>query len=164
MTSAHQWLSGISSWLWPVLIHHLWQATLFAAVVWVFCVLAKPASSKTRYGVWLLASFKFAVPAFLVAWIAAQLDIHIPWPRKTISASSTSISVEFPLSKQIEQLTLVVGRLEAHTTITENTHKELYCALTLVWALGCVFFLRVWWCGHRTMKMKLGKGERLISG
>src|SRR5262245_41261354 len=145
MTSAHQWLAGISSWLWPELLHHLWQGTLFAAVVWIFCLLAKRASSKTRYGIWLLASFKFAVPAVLLALIAAPLAIQVPWPTKGISAASARIAMEFPLPKQIEQPTVVIGRLEANTARTEKAHTELYCMLTLAWVSGCLFFLGVWW-------------------
>ena len=163
MTSAHQWLAGISSWLWPALLHHLWQATLFAAVVWLFCLLAKRSSGKTRYGIWLLASFKFALPAILFVWIAGWLDIHIPWPLKAISASSTRVVMEFPLTKQSEQ-TVVIGRLEPDTPRTELAHTEFYCSFTLVWTLGCLFFLKIWWRRHCTMKTKLRKGEPLISG
>jgi hypothetical protein len=100
MLSAHQLLAGVSSRLWPGLLDHLWQGTLFVGVVWLFCFLAKRASSKTRYGIWLLASVKFAVPAVLCVRVLSPLNIHAPWPREVISSYSTSVVTEFPLTKE----------------------------------------------------------------
>jgi TonB family protein len=36
--------------------------------------------------------------------------------------------------------------------------------LTLIWVLGCLFFLRVWWYRHSATKTRLLKAEPLISG
>ena len=164
MTSAHQLLAGVSSRLWPALLDHLWQATLFAGVVWLVCLLAKRASGKTRYGVWLLASIKFAVPAILFVRLLAPLDIHVPWPREAISSTSIRVVTEFPLTKEYDESTGVIGKLESIAPRAEVTHTELYCSLTVVWVVGCVFFLRVWWHQHCTMKTRLRQGEPLISG
>ena len=164
MTSAHDLLADISSRIWPALLDHLWQGTLFAAVVWLFCLLAKRASSKTRYGIWLLASVKFAVPGVLFVWLLAPLDIHVPWPRDLVSSSSTRVVTEFPLTKEYHPPLVVIGELEPNTPGTETRHTELYCSSTLVWLLGYVFFLRAWWHRHREMKTGLRKGEPLMSG
>jgi TonB family protein len=164
MTSAHQLLAGVSSRLWPALLDHLWQATLFAGVAWLFCLLAKRASSKTRYGVWLLASIKFAVPAILFVRLLAPLDIHPPWPREVISSSSTRVVTEFPLTKEYDEPTLVIGKSESQTPKAAMRHTELYCSLTLIWLLGCVCFLTVWWQRHCMLKTRLSKGEPLILG
>jgi TonB family protein len=164
MTSAHQLLADVSSRLWPGLLDHLWQGTLFAGAVWLFCLLAKRASSKTRYGIWLLASVKFALPAVLFVPLLAPLDIHSSWPSKVISSSSTRVVTEFPLTQEYDEPTVVIGKLEPNTPRVELRHTELYCSLTLVWVLGCVFFLRVSWHRHGTMKTNLRKGEPLISG
>ena len=154
----------MSSRLWPALLDHLWQGTLFAGVVWLFCLLAKRASSKTRYGIWLLASVKFAVPAVLFVWLLAPLDIQVPWPREVVSPSSTRVVTEFPLTKEYDQPAVVIGKLEPTTPRAEMRHAELYCSLTLVWVLGCAFFLRVWWHRHSTMKARLREGEPVVSG
>jgi TonB family protein len=164
MTSAHQLLADVSSRLWPALLDHLWQGTLFAGVVWLFCLLAKRASSKTRYGIWLLASVKFAVPAVLFVRLLAPLDIHAPWPREAISSTSIRVVTEFPLTKEFDEPTVVIGTLESNAPRAEVTHTELYCSLSVVWLIGCVFFLRVWWHQHCTMKTRLRHGEPLISG
>jgi len=164
MTTAHQLLADMSSRLWPELLDHLWQGTLFAGVVSLFCLLAKRASSKTRYGIWLLASFKFTVPAVLFAWLLAPVAIQVPWPWEAISSSSIRVVTEFPLTKEYDEQTVVIGKLEPNAPRTEMRHAELYCSLTLVWLLGCLFFLSVWWRRHCTMKTRLRKGEPLISG
>ena len=164
MTSAHQWLAEMSGRLWPTLLDHLWQGTLFAGVAWLLCVSAKRASSKTRYGIWLLASLKFAVPAVLFAWLLAPLDIQVSWPREGVSSSSARLVREFPLTPELEEQVVVIGLLESHSPGTETTHTELYCSLTLIWVLGCLFFLRVWWHRHSAMKTRLLKAEPLISG
>jgi len=164
MTSAHQLLASVSSRLWPALLDHLWQGTLFAGVVWIFCLLAKRASSRTRHGIWLLASVKFAVPAVLFVWLLAPLEIQVRWPREAISSSSVRVVTEFPLTKEFDEPTVVIRKLEPSAPRAELGHTELYCSLTLVWLFGCLFFLTVWWQRHCVMKTRLRKGEPLISG
>ena len=139
MTSAHQLLADLSSWLWPGLLDHLWQGTLFAGVVWLVCLLAKRASSKTRYGIWLLASVKFAVPAVLFVWLLTPLDIQVSWPLEVISSSSTRVVTEFPLTKEYDEPTLVIGKSESQVPKAAMRHTELYCSLTLVWLLVVCF-------------------------
>jgi TonB family protein len=164
MTSAHQLLASMSSWLWPALLDHLWQGTLFAGVAWLFCLFAKRASSKTRYGIWLVASLKFGVPATLFVWLVAPLDIQVPWPREVVSSSPARVVTEFPLRTESEDQAVVIGPLETNRAGTEGTHTELYCSLTLVWVPGCLFFLWVWWHRHSTMKTRLRQAEPLVSG
>jgi TonB family protein len=164
MTSAHQVLSTVSSQLWPAVLDHLWQATLFVGVVWLVCLLAKRAPSKTRYGIWLLASVKFAVPAILFVPVLAPLDIHAPWLGKVALPSPYPAATEFPLTKEYEAPSVVGSKLEPKTPRFELKHAELYCCLTLVWVLGCGCFLSIWWHRHCTMKARLRDGEPLVSG
>lgn len=164
MLSPHQLLAGMSSRLWPALLDHLWQGTMFAGVVWIFCLLARRASSKTRYGIWLLASVKFTIPTVLFVQFLAPLHIHAPWPGEVFSSSSVRAVMEFPLTKDSGASTVVIGRFEPNAKTAEKSHAELYCILTLVWVLGCLYFLRLWWHRHCTMKARLREGERVLSG
>ena len=164
MATTHQLLAAVSSSLWPALLDHLWQGTLFAGVVWLFCLLAKRASSKTRYGIWLLASVKFAVPTVLFVQFLAPLHIHALWPGEVVSSSSVRAAMEFPLTKNSGAPTVDISRLEPNPPTAEIAHAELYCSLTLVWVLGCLFFLRLWWHRHCTMKARLREGEPVVSG
>jgi TonB family protein len=79
-------------------------------------------------------------------------------------SSSTRVVTEFPLTKEYDQPAVVTGKLEPTTARAALRHAELYCSLTLVWALGCAFFLRAWWHRHSTMKSRLREGEPLVSG
>ena len=164
MATTHQLLAAVSSRLWPALLDHLWQGTLFAGVVWLFCLLAKRASSKTRYAIWLLASVKFAVPTVLFVQFLAPLHIHALWPGEVVSSSSVRAAMEFPLTKNSGAPTVDISRLEPNPPTAEIAHAELYCSLTLVWVLGCLFFLRLWWHRHCTMKARLREGEPVVSG
>ncbi len=163
MATTHQLLAAVSSRLWPALLDHLWQGTLFAGVVWLFCLLAKRASSKTRYGIWLLASVKFAVPGVLFVWLLAPLNIQVPWPWAILSPS-THVVTEFPITKEYDEPAVVIGNLVPSASRIEMRHTELYCSLTLVWVLGCLFFLRLWWHRHCTMRARLREGEPVVSG
>ena len=164
MTATHQILAELSSQLWPALLDHLWQGTLFAGIVWFFCLLAKRASSKTRYAVWLMASLKFAIPTILLAWLLEPLDTYVPWLRQVVSTSSARVVAQFPPTALLEQQVVVIGPVGSNRPRTERRHSELYCSLTLVWVLGWAFFLRVWWQRHSTTNAKLRKANPLISG
>ena len=111
-----------------------------------------------------MASLKFALPAILFAWLLAPLDIHVPWPREVVSSSSGRAVAQFLLTTELEERAVVIGPLESNRPRTETTHTELYCSLTLIWVLGCLLFLRVWWHRHSAMKTRLFKAEPLISG
>ena len=74
----------------------------------------------------------------------------IPWPME-VSLCLPQTRVVTAVS--VDEGTMTSGRLssarlEPETPRTEMTHTELYCSLTLVWVLGCLFFLRVWWHRH----------------
>jgi len=100
MTSLHQELADAAGWLWPAMLHQLWQAAWLSALAWVFCLLAKRASAKTRYWVWLLASFKCALPAVVLALVASSLNLQAPWPASAVSHSSTRAIAKFPFTNQ----------------------------------------------------------------
>jgi hypothetical protein len=83
---------------------------------------------------------------------------------EVISSYSTNVVTEFPLTKEYDKPTVVIGKLERNAPRAEPKHTELYCSLTWIWLLGCVFFLTVWWHRHCTMKTRLREGEDLVSG
>ena len=79
MSAPHELLARASAWLWPALANHLWQATLFAALVLGATLLLRGAPARLRYALWLIASLKFAVPAALFAYAAAPLGLDKLW-------------------------------------------------------------------------------------
>jgi TonB family protein len=85
MTS-HQLLAEWSQWFWPVFANHLWQATLFAFVVWVAALWLGQA--RTRHTVWLMAFAKFLLPSALL-FLMAQ-------PGKTPSTARVKMTFNSP--------------------------------------------------------------------
>src|SRR5262249_32126109 len=83
--------------------------------------------------------------------------------KQTLSSSSTRELLKFPLTKDRHGQMVVIGKSEPNIPTTEAKHRELYCGLTLVWVLGCVFFFTVWWYRHRAMSARIREGEPIVS-
>ena len=78
----HPWLSEWSSWLWPNVVVHLWETTLFVGLLALGVRLLKRAPASTRYRFWLLAAVKLLVPSVLLAWLVSEISPvgHQPYP------------------------------------------------------------------------------------
>jgi len=161
MIMVHEGLVEVSSSVWPMMIDHLWQAPGISAIAWLVCFLAKRAPAKTRYWIWLLASFKCAVPAVFLVWIASPLNLRIPWPSNAITKTPSRAIVEFPFTDH--SVAPVVGAA-SNANRTRVGHAELYCALTLVWGLGSVCCLALLSRRSRALKTALRQGQLLDSG
>src|ERR1700741_3513597 len=57
----------------PVMANHLWQSTLFAAIVALLALALRKNSARTRHWLWLAASVKFLVPFSLLVGIGNHL-------------------------------------------------------------------------------------------
>src|SRR6185295_9618789 len=71
----HQWLAAWSSWIWPLLANHLWQATLISLVAFAAAYMLRKAPGRARYMIWLIASAKFVLPSVLLLPLAGLLRI-----------------------------------------------------------------------------------------
>ncbi len=56
------------------LANHLWQSTLFAAVVWLLTLALRRNRARVRHGLWLAASCKFFVPFSLLIALGGQVE------------------------------------------------------------------------------------------
>ena len=110
----HVWLHEFSAWLWPRLAGHLGQATFFAALTWAAALALRRRDASACYGIWLMASAKFALPTgFLAAlWPVAPISIRIGLPLVEPSGEAFPSAVPRP--------------------------NEFLCMLTVVWGLGVV--------------------------
>ena len=59
--------------VWRLAANHLWQSTLFAAVVWLLTLALRKNRAAVRYWLWLAASVKFLIPFSLLVSAGAQL-------------------------------------------------------------------------------------------
>jgi len=55
------------------LANHLWQSTLFAAVVWVVTLALRKNRAAVRHRLWLAASMKFLIPFSLLVSLGGRI-------------------------------------------------------------------------------------------
>src|SRR5262245_29370400 len=74
------------------LANHLWQTTLFAAVIGIATLALRRNAARVRYWLWLAASLKFLVPFSLLVSIGGRVEIpaaSYPLPADTVEQVST---------------------------------------------------------------------------
>lgn len=62
------------------LLDHLWQSTLFAAVLAALMPLFRRQSAALRFRLWFAASVKFLIPFSLLTWVGKAAVPQIPAP------------------------------------------------------------------------------------
>jgi TonB family protein len=140
----HDWLAEWSSWIWPLFVKHLWQATLFSALALVVTWLLKRGPARARHTVWLLALAKFALPSVLFVWLGHQIGLEFNRPTFSPTPSATPEIRFLPTVYRIVEPTWGLSEKPANSFKEPQKHSELYCALTLIWFLGCLFLLGTW--------------------
>lgn len=77
MSVLHDIFARTSAWLGPALANHMWQATLFAALVLVATLLLqRRAPARVRFALWLAAAAKFALPRAFFALLVDVADVR----------------------------------------------------------------------------------------
>jgi bla regulator protein BlaR1 len=66
MAALWQSVGYASGWLWTVAAQHLWEATVFTALVFLLMALLRRLPARTRYSLGLLAAVKFLAPSVLL--------------------------------------------------------------------------------------------------
>src|SRR5579862_2046825 len=61
--------------VYPMLLHHLWQSTLFAAAAGLLTLLLKRNRARTRYWIWLAGLVKFLVPFGVLVSLGGHLSM-----------------------------------------------------------------------------------------
>lgn len=168
MTS-HQLLAEWSQWFWQVFANHLWQATLFAFVVWIAVKLFNQAPARFRYFLWLAALAKFLVPSALLVWMIGQAGVDLSLPVEAAQAAASGIATAYTEVRIIFQIAQPLSPVEqgvitdaATIAATANRHTEFYCALTTVWLLGAIAFTARWMIRRRRFARSL-RGDRMIT-
>jgi TonB family protein len=138
---SHDSLAGFSALLWPALANHLWQASIAAA----FCLIASPAfrsaGGKARHLLWALAFVRFAIPQALVFFAADHLGLRLglnsSLGMRLQQVSGTVVQVARP--------SILGNQQPVPINSAPESHPDVYCILTVIWAAGCLFFLSRWW-------------------
>jgi uncharacterized protein (TIGR03435 family) len=120
---------------------HLWQSTLFAAVVAVVVAMLRRKRASIRHTLWLAASIKFVVPfAALTAFgalVGARLPLHVPSP----APSFLTDVADTPFVVQTASRAATTAASSATVSAATIGWPALIVAL---WAVGCAVVLTAW--------------------
>ena len=142
----HPWLAEWSSWLWPNVLVHLWETTLFVGLLALGVRLLKRAPASTRYCFWLLAAVKLLVPSVLLAWLVSEIPLGAPALSPPSLEQSTHGAPASDPGRPVYEILkpLLLSQPVVAQPVSAAVHNELYCTLTLTWLMGFLFFVVRW--------------------
>lgn len=115
-----------------LIVDHLWQSSLIAAVAWLLAKSLRDNGAHLRYWVWFAASMKFLVPFSLLVSLGTILA---PPAELRLSAAPVGETSEFVTSLWMPAASQVTGGQEIATFMEW---------LPVVWALGFAGLLARW--------------------
>ena len=119
---------------------HLWQSTLFAAVVGAATLMLRKNQAAIRHALWLAASIKFLVPFATLMALGAQFG-----PRSPIAVKETNITIVMNRTDVFPPMFL----FSEPTAAVSNFAGPSVEVLGTIWLIGAVFVLGVWWTRWR---------------
>ncbi len=144
----------LSGWILPALANHLWQSTILVMAVWLLVTCFRRAPARLRYGLWVIALAKFAVPSSLLSALGASLA-----PNLTLLSSEPSRSW---LANAFEPLAPASASLRVEAGPTAASY--VVAALVLVWAGGAIACFAWWYVRRRRFAAAVASGARHTSG
>ncbi|MBA2340324.1 MAG: M56 family metallopeptidase [Pyrinomonadaceae bacterium] len=161
MNIAFDWVAQFAGWLMPLVANHLWQATLFALILWLIAALVlKSAPAQVRYFVWLIVAAKFAFPSALIAFLLRRVGFH----SALVVHDAANLNSDFIFVTQAAQPVLQPFQ-SAHViaSTSQTARAVLCCILVAIWLLGASAFLFRWWIKRRKFLQDL-RGSEIVSG
>ena len=142
----HLWLEDWSRWLWPWVLLHLCEASLFFGLVALAVRMLRAAPARTRYFFWLAATVKLLFPSVFLGWLLWQNPLAAPVPsppslEEPVGASPVS-AWDRPIQRVLEPL--LPGQIPANRPQSDGRQFPLYGALTLIWLTGSLFLVVRW--------------------
>jgi bla regulator protein blaR1 len=138
-----------SSW-WPTtgapIANHLWQSTLFAAVVGLLTLLLRKNHARTRHWLWLLASAKFLIPFSLLVALGSHLGLS-----RTAANPQAGFFFVMQEINQPFAPSMSIGPVVAAGAPLNLATRVLPMVLLVIWAWGFVAVLFHWWSRSRRM-------------
>ncbi len=109
------------------MIAHLWQSTLFAAVMALLTLLFRNNPARVRHWLWLAASLKFLIPFSLLVGVGSQVHWRSAEPP--------------PLSHAMENISQTVSSFPAPAALSTATPVNWTLIGVVLWLTGCMFVL-----------------------
>jgi beta-lactamase regulating signal transducer with metallopeptidase domain len=161
-----------SRWGWPLLVNHLWQATLFSLFVLIVCAPLTRAPARVRYSLWLVTLLKFVVPGAALALLVRQTGIDgLFTPAAGEPAAGLALSPF--LSPVATQPVVVVAAKQlapsgesATAAYVAAVHGQghWYVVLTVVWLIGCAILFGSWLRQRRLLSAAVRAGRVVRNG
>jgi bla regulator protein BlaR1 len=131
--------------LLSALTNHLWQSTVFAAVIWLLALALRKNQARTRHWLWLAASIKFLAPFALFMAIGALWSPKIPTAIivSHIPGVATQLVLPFPENTTARPLVAV--------SVPHDAQRSLLI-LFGIWACGFAGITFSWWLEWRRVR------------
>jgi bla regulator protein BlaR1 len=123
----------MASWVPSELLNHLWQSTLFVALVWLATLALRRNRARVRYWLWMVASIKFLVPVSGLVSVGEQFA----W-------NAHPASVQPAVSFVMEEI-LTPAAVAAVPLPNPHLPSVLPWLLVAVWCGGVALVLGSWW-------------------
>jgi uncharacterized protein (TIGR03435 family) len=142
--------------LGPAVLDHLWQSTLFVAVVWGLTLALKRNAARVRYGLWLAASMKFLVPCSLLMGLGGLL------PKSQMADAAMPL---YP-AMDLVGMPFVGMRIAKQQQVGWHEWGGLWLPVLLmaVWLCGLVTVVAIWFLRWRRVAEVLRRAEVVKSG
>ncbi len=139
-----------------MLVNHVLQSTLFAAVVAALTLALKTNHARTRYWLWLAASLKFLIPFSVLVSLGGYFGSFVTPP--TIQHSWMIVNEEIgrPFSQAPEY---GIAAPAVHLSLF-----NMYLALGVVWFCGFAAVLYSWWKRWRRISDALRISQPVRAG
>lgn len=137
------------------LANHLWQSTLFAAVVALVTLVLKNNRAQVRYALWLAASLKFLVPFALFVMIGSQLGSHKVHTAPVFASAMQQINEPFVAVESSPVTGASAGNILG---------AVLQKVLLAGWFGGLVLVLLLWWRRWQRIATALRRATQAESG
>ncbi|HVB39824.1 MAG TPA: M56 family metallopeptidase, partial [Terriglobales bacterium] len=137
-------------------LNHVWQSTVFAAVMAAVAWGLRRQQARVRFGVWLAASLKFLVPFSALV----ELGRWLPWPNASGAAQAGAVAALQPV---VQTVSAPFGTQTVTLWDASGGAGGNHLPITLligVWGAGAALLLARWIWRWWTLARIARQGER----
>lgn len=150
--------AGFMQLFWASVLDHLWQSTLFAAVVFVLLMLLRQAPARLRCALYLAIPIKFLVPAGLVLGAIHKIGIDL---------QSVIVSMAWASSDPLVFVNRQNSVFHAGSGFVDGAPTAFTSAWSIVlalWAAGTVWVAGHWIVRQLALMSEIRRSRKLVEG
>lgn len=132
------------------LVNHLWQSTVFLFAIWLLAIALQQNQARTRFGLWMLASFKFLIPFSILMDAGEWLHSRIFTVAAQPAFTNVIVEIAQPFSTVSSTKQLAsnvpggVATAVSHTAHLRNYSYAWPFMLLAIWIGGALLVLLRW--------------------